>query len=77
MNVQGAGWADLYIRTHIDPFSSAYQDSTPVQFAWASQDHDDGGDKVFLSGQFNPAVPEPITLALLALGGLLIARRDA
>jgi len=74
LNVQGAGFADYSIATGVNPFGGAYSDNTRVLFFWSSTDHDDGGDKVFLSGSFT-GIPEPATLSLLALGGLLTRRR--
>lgn len=74
LNVQGAGWGDLYILTGVNPFDAAYSDNTRVQFVWGSSDHDNGGDKVFLSGSFT-GIPEPGTMALLAIGTTALLRR--
>jgi len=76
LNVQGAGFADYGILTGINPFDESYSDSTRAQFVWESSDHDDGGDKVFLSGSVRSQdVPEPATMALLLLGGGLLTAR--
>ena len=68
----GAGWADYVIWLGIDPFDEAFEDDTRILFHWDSAGHTDGGETIFISGSF---VPEPATLSLLALGGLLVARR--
>ena len=72
LNVQGAGFADYIIFTGVDPFDSAYADSTRILFFWDSSDHDDGGETYFLSGS---VIPEPATLGLLLIGGLTLLRR--
>ena len=76
LNIQGAGWADYSILTGINPFDAAYSDDTSVLFFWDSTDHDDGGDKVFLSGSYSAGdIPEPATILMMTIGGLLICRR--
>ena len=72
LNVQGAGFADYFILTGVNPFDGAFSDSTRVLFFWESHDHDDGGDTIFLSGE---VIPEPGTLALLSLGAVAILVR--
>ncbi len=71
LNVAGAGWADYVINTGIDPFNPDWDDSTRILFHWASTGHDGGGETIFLSG----IIPEPATLALLAIGGVLVVTR--
>jgi hypothetical protein len=68
----GGGWADYIIWTGIDPFDGAFEDDTRILFHWDSEGHSDGGDTIFISGSY---VPEPISLSLLALGGLCLLRR--
>ena len=76
LNVQGAGFADYGILTGIDPFEPAYNDDDRILLFWSSDDHDDGGDKVFLSGSVQSIhVPEPATLSLMALAGAIVLRR--
>jgi hypothetical protein len=46
-------------------------------FHWASSDHDDGGETVFLSGEFGPLdfvgpVPEPSVLAFAGIAGFAL-----
>lgn len=74
LNVQGAGFADYIIMTGVNPFDSAFTDSTRILFFWDSSDHDNGGETFFLSGS---VIPEPATMCLLGIGGLalLIRRR--
>ncbi len=81
----GAGHADVVIYTGINPFDLAFSDSTRILFHWASSGHDNGGETIFLSGEFGaqdlpgPQVPEPASVALAALGGVgfvLAARRQ-
>ena len=71
VNEQGAGWADFVITTGIDPFDPAYTDSTRILIHWASYDHTNGSDTVFISSY----IPEPSALSLLALGSLAVLRR--
>ena len=80
----GAGHADVVIFTGINPFDVAFSDSTRILFHWASSGHDNGGESIFLSGEFGaqdlpgPLVPEPASVALAAFGGVgfvLAARR--
>lgn len=76
LNDQGAGHADHLIFTGINPFDQTYDDSTRILFSWDSTDHDNGGDKVFLSGSI---IPEPSSMVLLAVGagvGLFRRRRS-
>jgi len=71
-NVSGAGFADYYILTGVNPFDGAFSDSTRVLVFWESHDHDNGGETIFLSGE---VIPEPGTLALLGLGSVLMLIR--
>ena len=78
----GAGHADVAIYTGINPFSVAFSDSTRVLFHWASSVHDNGGETIFLSGEFapqdldGPQVPEPSSTILAVIaGGLCLAGR--
>lgn len=74
LNEQGAGFADYAIFTGIDPFDPAL-DGARLLFFWDSGTvqgpHNDGGESIFLSGQFG-AIPEPGTMALMGFGGLLL-----
>jgi hypothetical protein len=78
----GAGHADKAIFTGINPFNSGFDDSTRILFHWASSNHNDGGETVFLSGTFaahdlsGPQIPEPSTfvLAAIVLAGRLLTR---
>jgi hypothetical protein len=73
---QGAGWADYLLVTDINPFDSAYTDTTRVLFHWDSLGHDDGGETIFLSGTYSPGdIPEPASVLVLALGALAVTRR--
>ena len=84
----GTGRVDQFILTGINPFD--YDPSTRVLFYWNSASHENGGEDVFLSGDFAPCeliggcggggnggpIPEPSTLLLLGSGvGLLALRR--
>jgi hypothetical protein len=75
LNVQGAGFADYMIRTHINPFDDAYSDETRILVYWASKGHSDGGESIFLSGEYgsDTMIPEPATLGLVVLGAALLA----
>jgi hypothetical protein len=75
LNDQGSGFADWFIRTGFNPFDDMYSEDDSVLFYWNSHDHDDGGDKVFLSGSYFVAVPEPASMAVLAVGGLIAGFR--
>ncbi len=81
----GAGHADAVIFTGINPFDVAFSDSTRILFHWASSGHDNGGETIFLSGEFGPQdlpgplIPEPASVVLAAFGGVglvLAARRQ-
>lgn len=78
----GAGHADVVIFTGINPFDNAFNDSTRILFHWASSDHDNGGESIFLSGEFaahDLQTPEPASVALAALGGVgfvVVVRRQ-
>jgi hypothetical protein len=70
---QGAGLADYFIQTGIDPYDSAYTDLTRIAFHVALSDLDNGGETIFLSGEFGGGgpqeiIPEPASLALLVVG---------
>jgi hypothetical protein len=74
VNSQGAGFADYAIFTGIDPF--ALNDSDVLLFNVSMSLLNDGAEEIFLSGTFSPYdVPEPATLSLLVLGGLVMMRR--
>ncbi len=74
LNEQGAGWADYAIYTGIDPFDPAL-DGARLLFFWDSGTvdgpHNDGGESIFLSGEYG-VIPEPGTMALIGFGGLLL-----
>jgi hypothetical protein len=81
----GAGHADVAIFTGINPFSNAFSDSTRILFHWASSGHDNGGESIYLSGEFahydlpdGPSTPEPSSVVLAALGllGLVVWGRS-
>ena len=76
----GAGFPDKAIFTGINPFDPAYSASDRFLLHWASADHDNGGESIFLSGKVGPSdiegvVPEPAALGVLAIGGLALAGR--
>ena len=66
LNEQGAGFADYWIFTGIDPFDASL-DGARLLFDWSSEGHNDGGETVFLSGEYG-AIPEPGSMALLGFG---------
>ena len=70
-NEEGAGWADYTIVLGVNPYD--YPSDTRILIYWASHDHTDGGDTVFISGEYY--VPEPASISLLALGSLALMRR--
>jgi hypothetical protein len=65
----GAGFEDYAILTGINPFDDAYCATTRILFDWQSSGHNDGGETIFLSGEYSAHdVPEPGALLLLASG---------
>jgi hypothetical protein len=76
-NSVGAGHADQAIFTGINPFDVAFSDSDRILLHWESSDHDNGGETVFISGSLGPQdfAPEPASLSLLGLAGVLATRR--
>jgi hypothetical protein len=82
VNAMGAGFADYAIATGIDPFT--LDPSDVVLFNFSMSNLNNGGDELFLSGEFAgsdipgiPPVPEPGTALLVGLGlmGLAAGRR--
>jgi hypothetical protein len=74
INAQGAGFADYAIFTGIDPFS--LNDNDVLLFNVSMSTLNNGAEEIFLSGLYAPTdVPEPATMCLLALGGLLMRKR--
>jgi hypothetical protein len=76
--VQGAGFADYAIFTHINPFDLSPSDV--LLFNISMDLLSNGGESVFASGEFkgpDGLVPEPATIALLSVGllGLAAGRR--
>jgi len=71
LNEQGAGWGDYMICTGINPYDAGFSNDTRILFNWASSNHDDGGETIFLSG----IVPEPSTAMLLAVAGACMCFR--
>ena len=75
MENQGAGWGDYGIHTGINPFDGAFSDDTRILFHWESSGHSDGGETIFLSGEYTE-IPEPSMFVFLGLGALgLIFRK--
>lgn len=68
----GAGWADYVIDLGIDPFNAAYADTDRVLVEVGVTGNTNGGETIFFSGDY---IPEPATICLLGLGGLLIGRK--
>jgi hypothetical protein len=74
VNAQGAGFADYAIFTGIDPFS--LNDNDVLLFNISMSTLNNGAEEIFLSGLYAPSdIPEPATMALMALGGLLLRRK--
>ena len=73
MHNPGGGWGDYMIFTGINPYDASFSNETRILFNWASSNHDDGGETIFLSG----IVPEPSTIVLFAAAGacMLFRRR--
>ena len=72
---QGAGWADYGIHTGINPFDEVFSDETRILLHWESHNHDDGGETIFLSGEYAGEIPEPSMFGLLLLGVSALLRR--
>jgi hypothetical protein len=74
----GAGHADQAIYIGINPFDAAFAASDRILFHWASSDHDNGGETIFLSGALAPqdvAVPEPAGVVTLVVAAALMSTR--
>lgn len=69
LNNQGAGFADYAIFTGINPLGLA--DSDVLLFNVSMDLLSDSAEEIFLGGMYEAiGIPEPATMALLALGGL-------
>ena len=74
LNEQGAGFGDYAIALGINPFNPAFSDDTRLLVFWDSELHTDGGETIFLSGSY-AIIPEPTTMVLIGLSGLLLVIR--